>query len=337
MAKSSIDWFKEYNRIRRNMLQQSRRHNIEPPKILTATQLQKQSGKKISKSDVVNIEKRRADYHTVIQAVDTKHTKSTIKLNYIPKKSSPFKPPTTVKKKKSPAAKSSSKPKKTKSSKPKTQATPTVQTVSRQETEEKDYKDIYAKYGSEFTVVTNTGDIVDRFTGEVLGVSQYSEFAAEDIGKYLDEKYGGDNNFESPYDKAKGNVSQLDAFVDYIQARVDKAIEDSDLGLHGSRQAAKNIQDALNEFDRKMNDKENHEGLVRAAERYDKFETQIKEYLDEAIYYAENGKDESSRHLIALAKIMDLLDLDFDTSNLNFNNYDATIYTPADFKYMSED
>lgn len=311
---ANIDWFKEYNRIRKNLFQQSRRHNIEPPKILTAKQLQKQSGKLITRVDVENLERKRVDYQSVLQAVDARHTKSTIKLKYIAPKAKPVKV---------------NKPSKKKSS----SKTRTVKSVKG----EKDYTDIYKQYSSEFTVVTNTGDIVDRFTGEVLGVSQYSDFAAEDIGRYIDEKYGGDNNFESPYDKAKEDVSQLDAFVDYIQARVDKAIEDSDLGLHGSRQAAKNIQDMLNEFEKKMNDKENHEGLVRAAERYNKFETEIKEYLDEAIYYAENGRDESSRHLIALAKIMDLLDLDFDTSNLNFNNYDATVYSPADFKYMSED
>lgn len=275
-----MDLYREYNRIRRNILRIAKRHGIEVLSLPTARQL----NKKITLSDVKTI----TSQHQSIKAITAKKPKDT--------------PLTKISSHKIRKRKVEQK---TKKSKIKKYAKIRTKNLNKPKVEkkEKTYAGIYKKFGARYTAVANNGMIIDTRKGIEI-TSPLEPNADEIVGKYLHDTYGSEK-----YKKPSSSISELEMFKIYIQNRIDASMADylsRDYKRRGSSQdGVFSVQAAL--------DKMKNEDIATAKKRFDLYSSEIKNYLDDALWYTTADGD----HDRALAIVCELLtipleDVSFD-------------------------
>lgn len=295
-----MDLYKEYNRIRRNLMRQAKYHNIGITKIPTAKQLLSQTGKsKISKSDIKVISTQKQSLHTIIKSTPKVKNKISVTTFRTPK----IKP---------------NKPKEVKEPKPRKSR---AKSNPSKRGKKPNYEKYYSKYGTTYTKTTSEGLVIDRFTGEEIG---YSLFATkEEIGKYIYDKYRDKNKrkMTSPldYDVNKA-ASEYELFVKHVQDRVTQAFEYYEEYSKGRKDISKfgieTIQKALTEFKKR--------DWQEAYKRYDEMGTMLKQYLDQALYYT----NEISDHARAIVTVLKILDLDVE--DFNFDDIENATFDMGD-------
>lgn len=266
-----MDTFNEYNRIRRNLMQSARRHDIKIKKIPTAREI-KLSGKPINKQ----YEKLNKEYARVVNLIANKTSKKN-------------KSKKQVAKPKTPASKA-----------------PDMYLydgdyIPHQESIVKTQKSkLYKEKGSEFIAISLEGRVVDKFTGQDLGSALDAD--SEYLGGYLESKYWSDieNTIVPPKSYDPTPISESVMFFSFIQQRIDLAFNDYLNRSNGGRKGASldgihQIQSALNSM--------KAEDIAKAVERYNAYSDEIKNYLDDALYYTSIQDD----HYRALEIIMDLM------------------------------
>lgn len=273
-----MDLYREYNRIRRNILRIAKRHGIEISSMPTARQL----GRNIKMSDVKTIKSQHQSIKT-ITAKKPKYKPISTKIS-IPKKAENKAEKKDVK------------------SKVKTAKTPKPKSITKPK-QQKSYSNIYKKFGSRYVAIANNGMIIDIKKGVEI-VSPLDENASEIVGKYLHDTYGAEK-----YKKVSTSISELEMFKIYVQNRIDASMADylsRDYKRRGSSQdGVFTIQAAL--------DKMKNEDLATAKKRFDLYSSEIKNYLDDALWYTSPEGD----HDRALAIVCELLsvpleDVSFD-------------------------
>lgn len=288
-----MDLYKEYNRIRRNLMRQAKYHNISITKIPTAKQLISQNSQsKITKSNIKTLTTQKQSLQTII--------KSTLKT-----KIKDIKIKTTVPKPKEAKVPRKSKTKKSKS-------------TGGVRGRKPDYEKYYKKYGTAYTEVTSTGEIIDRYTGEEITNALFA--SSEEIGKYIYDKYRDKKKRKmispSKYD-INDAVSEYELFVKGIQDKIDEVFDyyqsysrnRSDLSKFGMDV----VQKALDKF--------KEQDWVKAYERYEQSGTMLKQYLDQALYYT-NEISDHARAIVMVLKILDLNVEDFDFDEAENFTYD---------------
>lgn len=268
-----MDTFNEYNRIRRNLMQSAHRYDIKIKKLPTARQI-KLSGKPINKQ----YEKLNKEYARVVNLIANKASKK---------------------------------------NKTKRQTTKTKTQISKAPDmylyngEEVDYQTwanktserkvkLYKEHGSEFIATTMEGRLIDKYTGDDLGSALDTD--SETLGNYLETHYwsDADNTLVPPSSHNIMPLSESVMFFSFIQQRIDIAFNDYLNRSNGGRKGASldgihQIQSALNSM--------KAEDIAKAVERYNAYSDEIKNYLDDALYYTSIQDD----HYRALEIIMDLM------------------------------
>lgn len=293
-----MDLYKEYNRIRRNLMRQAKYHNISITKIPTAKQLISQTGKsKISKSDIKSISTQKQSLQIIVKS---KPKTSNISVKEFKPSSKMGKKPKIIKE-----------PKKYKKPKPKKPST-----GKRGRTP--NYYNYYQKYGSTYTEVTSTGMLIDKMTGEEIAPSLFA--SGEEIGKYIYEKYRDKQKRKMilPYKHGiDAAVSEYELFVKSIQDKIDEAFDyyqsysrnRSDLSKFGMDV----VQKALDKF--------KEQDWQQAYKRYEEKNYMLRQYLDQALYYT-NEISDHARAIVMVLKILDLNVEDFDFDEAENFTYD---------------
>jgi len=290
-----MDLYKEYNRIRRNLMRQAKYHNINITKIPTAKQLISQTGKSnITKSDIKTISTQKQSLQAIVKTKPKKVSPISVQ-TFRPKSKKIKKPPVE-------------KPKKSKKTK---LATPAKRG------KKPNYENYYKRYGTQYTQVTTQGMVIDRFTGDIIGSALFS--SNEELGKYLYETYRDKKTkrMRNPegYNINKA-VRELEMFKYYIQNRIDSAFADYNRGGKGASYfGIDTVQKALDSF--------NKEDWKDAYERYEKYGDIAKEYLDQALYYTSQLSDHA-RAIVVMCGVLDLSieDFDIDEAENTFYEYD---------------
>lgn len=265
------DLYKEYNRIRKQILMQARYYKIEKPNFPTAKQL----GREVQKSDIQILSTTRKLYIEPIKLARkaTRITKQNIVFN-------------------------EEKPKKKRLTN----------------------KQAYKKYSSRFTAINQDGIVIDKITGAELGYA--SELTAEEIGKYIKSRYESTSYQRPMLSEETEEVFELAAFKQEIQNRINAAAQDMMTGKHGSQRGIDAIQTALNKFD--------DADWKKAYSQYKSLVDEIRQSLDEALYYAKSEQD----HLRAIQVATDLLSLKKDATNFDASDYEAEDLSDfADYQY----
>ena len=288
-----MDYYSEYNRIRKNLMQQARRHGIHVTPIPTARQLLLQTGKKkITKSQVKTITTQKKSLQTIVKS-QPKFKSKTIKVQTLrvpkPKSSEP-----KVRKKKSSLTQ-------------KTHAMPKSY-----------YKQVSKEHSHEYTTVTSEGILIDKFTKEELG---YAGFVPDEtVGKHIYEKYYDKENekFNKSYTET---VSEVEMFISDIQSRLTQAFEDlNDKTVHNgaSPYAIPAIQSMLDKFETMTKtDWDN------AYIKFTKLQEPVKRYIDDALYYIGEAND----HARAFGVIANLFGMDEDEiSNVDLSEIESGEY-----------
>lgn len=266
-----MDLYREYNRLRKNLLQSARYHNIPVVGLPTARNL----GHNVTISDIKQIQTKRESLK-IISKTTSKYSTPKVTIGSIPK----------------------SKPKSTKTSKPKSIKT----TKTKKEKAPKSYANIYKKFGSRYVAVSGS-HIVDTQTGTEIA-STLDPNADEVVGLYLHSTYGKDKYKKS---EAK-NVYEFELFKIQLQNRIDLAFEDYNSRDYKRRGASLEALETLQTLVNKMN----NEDLGKAYLRYKKYSSEIKNYLDDALYYTT-----SDSHARALMIVTELLDNDDFSKSAN--------------------
>lgn len=293
-----MDSYKEYNRLRKNLLQRARYHNIKNLNIPTARQIAVKGKVTKKQFETLSKESRRLSKEVKATKIISSVRVATLRQPH--------------KKADIPQSK-----RKTKSTTlPKT--TFEVSSANNYEYDENEYYyneareerirdvaknyyiDIYKKYGSQFTSVTTEGRIIDLYTGEDLGSALTAD--ARELGKYIDTYYYStdENKITPPKTHTALPLSESVMFYSFIQQRIDIAFNDYLNRSNGGRKGSSldgihQIQSALNSM--------KAEDLTSAIERYNAYSDEIKNYLDDALYYTSIQDD----HYRALEIIMDLM------------------------------
>lgn len=299
-----MDYYKEYNRIRKNLLQQARRHGINVVNIPTARQLLLQTGKKkILKSQVTSISKQKQSLQTIVK------TKPTSKTPAISVKT--LRAPKSIRKKVTDTKPKSQK--KPKTSKPKTSKTTPSQY-------DKSILEELKKHTTEITKVDNDGILIDKFNGTELGYAGFTPI--EDVAEYMFETYYNTENgsLDLPVHYVEG-VSELDSFISDLWDKLTRVQDDIAEGGHGaSRYALETVSKLLTKFE-----KMKEEDWVKSYQMYQLMEEPIKRYIDEALYYIKEAT-EHGRSIGIIAKLLNMEEEDienFDLSVLENSEYDV--------------
>lgn len=286
-----MDLYREYNRLRKNLLQSARYHNIPVVGLPTARNL----GHNVTISDIKQIQTKRESLK-VISKTTSKYSAPKVTIGSIPK----------------------SKPKSTKTSKPKSPKAPKL----KKEKSQKSYANIYKKFGSRYTAVSGT-HIVDTSTGMEIA-STLDPNADEIVGGYLHELYGKDKYKRSESETNK--LYEFEMFKIYLQNKVDMAFADYTSRDYKRRGASLEGLETINA----LIDKLNKQDLETAFKKFQLYSDEIKNYLDDALYYTT-----SDSHARALSIITALLDNDDFSKSANeiIANIDNEDYLDSDLMY----
>ena len=258
-----MDLFNEYNRIRKNILQQGRYYGIKLT-IPTAKQLSTPiTESTISQLKSINVQSKISS----LPEAKVKRYKSTYY-----KKSSKSPSP----KKRTKVAKIGEElvPKRTPSSAP---TIPTKSALKQDDVERLTAEEIYKQYGTNFLKYQD-GEWLDIKSGEYIGISN-PNIPIEFLGRIIEDKYPNykeiaDKQIEIDSDLELADELQM--FKDYIETRLREAVsnrkEESDEGI---------------ELVQRLIDELSVEDVKNAKERFDYLQDEIKNYLDVTIYYAD--------------------------------------------------
>ena len=287
-----MDYYSEYNRIRRNLIRQAKYHNIKITHIPTARQLLKETGKKeITKANLKTISVQKQSFKKLITPKNTKIKIPNIK---IPKVKNPKKENKSITKyANSSSAKRGRKP---------------------------NYKKYASRYGTVFTKTSSEGYTVDKFNGEVLGYS--GTVTDEELGKYIYDNYRDEKtkkvNLPEQY-KSPKKIHEIEYFKYDIQQRINSAFADLQAGGKGaSGFGIEVIQNKIDEF--------SPSDWLDAYDRFSHMSSIVQQYIDEALYYTEQVSD----HTRAIVIISNILDIDVNDFNIeeaenSFYDYESTV------------
>lgn len=266
-----MDYYSEYNRIRRNLLQQARRHGIKVVNIPTARQLLLETGKKkVNKSQLKTLTTQKKSLQAIIRTKPNKTNKISVQTLRTP----------SIKNKKSESPKRKSK-------KPNKII---------------DYDAIGKKHQTKYTKVTNEGLVIDKYTGETIGYAAFTDSST--IGEYLYKHYGDVDTGEIKLPKEYRNsdftdIYELQYFKDFIKSKLQIATDDlNDSSKHASIQGIHEVSLAFERF--------SNAAWKTANEKYKKLGDVVKTYLDDALYYTGNNEN----HYRAIKLICDIFEVD---------------------------
>lgn len=282
-----MDSYKEYNRLRKNLLQRARYHNIKLLNIPTAKHIAvngkvpKKYVEKLARESERLKREAKSSIRIRVQTLREPHKKAIL-----------------------------SRPSTSKISTPKS-TTEQYDSGYYYNGEEVDYQTwanktserkvkLYKEHGSEFIATTMEGRLIDKYTGDDLGSALDTD--SETLGNYLETHYwsDADNTLVPPSSHNIMPLSESVMFFSFIQQRIDIAFNDYLNRSNGGRKGASldgihQIQSALNSM--------KAEDIAKAVERYNAYSDEIKNYLDDALYYTSIQDD----HYRALEIIMDLM------------------------------
>ena len=260
------DLYKEYNKVRKQILMQARYYNIEKPVFPTAKQL----GREVQSSDIQILKTTKQLYIQPIKMARkvARIPKTNINLNIkVPKK----------------------------------------RKISA--------KQAYKRYGTRFTAIDQEGNVIDKISGEKLGHA--STITEEEIGKHIKSEYES-TGYERPrINEETAEVLELEMFKKEIEARLSAAAQDMLYGLHGSQKGVDEITTAFQQF-KELLESQDEEDLKAAYEQYRNMVDEIRQALDEALYYSQSEQD----HLRAIRIATDLLSLKKTKTDFNAQDYD---------------
>ena len=282
-----MDSYKEYNRLRKNLLQRAKYHNIKLLNIPTARyiavngKVPKKYVEKLARESKRLEREAKSPTRIRVQTLREPHKKANL-----------------------------SRPSTSKTSTPKS-TIEQYDNVYYYDGEEVDYQTwtnktsarkvkLYKEHGSEFIATTMEGRLIDKYTGDDLGSALDTD--SETLGNYLEIHYwsDADNTLVPPSSHNIMPISESVMFFSFIQQRIDIAFNDYLNRSNGGRKGASldgihQIQSALNSM--------KAEDIAKAVERYNAYSDEIKNYLDDALYYTSIQDD----HYRALEIIMDLM------------------------------
>lgn len=266
-----MDFYKEYNRVRKNMMARARRRGISLVNIPTAKQLSASLNKTIGKAELNKIKKRSKTLDKlIIKSTKSRRLPSTYDTpSQTSRRHYGAPSPSSIKRHKS--------------------------TTTPPETIEQ-YKEVYDKYGTDFLSQTIEGRIIDKITGDDIASSL--DATPEELGKHIVDNYydSESDDIKLPSSYSSDNVYELQMFFAFIQDRVNSAFNDylsrsrSDVSLQGISL----MQELLSTT--------KTEDLATALARYEMCSDEIKTYLDDVLHYTPISDD----HYRAMEIVADL-------------------------------